>query len=537
MADYTNRVVNPWVLHLQKIGLELKCPLCLELLNRPLMLPCDHIFCDSCVPRSQDDPDCPVCRSKYEIRDLRDMRFMGNIISIYKSLNTAVSAHLSQLPSANEYMGKNGAPNFCRTQKGSRSEEFKAVNTAVIKCSDSHSHDDSLDPSSQESNPRRPKYKNVAAEMHQAEQLFESPSSLDDAKGSDNDTSDHTPGTYAGQTAKRMLDTHASGAMEIYSKDSKRQKKLMYTAADHDCKDRPDQFTENLTASDMTICGFCQSSRTSEATGEMLHYCKGRQVTGDDIFRSNVIHVHSACIEWAPQAYYEEDSVKNLKAELDRGMKIKCTQCGLKGAALGCFVTSCRRSYHVPCARQIPKCRWDNDDFLLLCPAHSSVKFPNEKSKSKARISSAQPPLETTPVELGLAVNRPMETKKLVLCGSALSHEEKHLLEKLASKLGATISRFWNTSVTHVIASTDENGACTRTLKVLMGILHGKWILNADWMKASLEAFHPVDEESYEIAIDTQGCRDGPRTARLRAAADMYERYSFSYRHQNFSTA
>lgn len=36
----------------------------------------------------------------------------------------------------------------------------------------------------------------------------------------------------------------------------------------------------------------------------------------------------------------------------------------------------------------------------------------------------------------------------------------------------------WDSCVTHVIASTDETGACRRTLKVLMGILEGRWILN-----------------------------------------------------------
>lgn len=38
----------------------------------------------------------------------------------------------------------------------------------------------------------------------------------------------------------------------------------------------------------------------------------------------------------------------------------------------------------------------------------------------------------------------------------------------------------WDSSVTHVIASTDENRAFRRTLKVLMGILEGKWILSMD---------------------------------------------------------
>lgn len=45
---------------------------------------------------------------------------------------------------------------------------------------------------------------------------------------------------------------------------------------------------------------------------------------------------------------------------------------------------------------------------------------------------------------------------------------------------GVTELKKWSPSVTHVIASTDENGACRRTLKVLMGILEGKWILSVD---------------------------------------------------------
>lgn len=45
---------------------------------------------------------------------------------------------------------------------------------------------------------------------------------------------------------------------------------------------------------------------------------------------------------------------------------------------------------------------------------------------------------------------------------------------------GVTVVKKWNSSVTHVIASTDENGACRRTLKVLMGILEGKWILSME---------------------------------------------------------
>lgn len=54
------------------------------------------------------------------------------------------------------------------------------------------------------------------------------------------------------------------------------------------------------------------------------------------------------------------------------------------------------------------------------------------------------------------------------------------LLEKFAAMTGAGVSKFWSPEVTHVVAAADEEGACTRTLKVLMAILHGRWVLNVN---------------------------------------------------------
>lgn len=54
------------------------------------------------------------------------------------------------------------------------------------------------------------------------------------------------------------------------------------------------------------------------------------------------------------------------------------------------------------------------------------------------------------------------------------------LVVKFASMFNATVTKFWKPNVTHVIAATDAQGACTRTLKVLMAILNGRWILNID---------------------------------------------------------
>lgn len=58
--------------------------------------------------------------------------------------------------------------------------------------------------------------------------------------------------------------------------------------------------------------------------------------------------------------YFEGDIAVNLAAELARSKRIKCSCCGIKGAALGCLESNCRKSFHFTCAKLVPECRWDN---------------------------------------------------------------------------------------------------------------------------------------------------------------------------------
>lgn len=40
-------------------------------------------------------------------------------------------------------------------------------------------------------------------------------------------------------------------------------------------------------------------------------------------------------------------------------------------------------------------------------------------------------------------------------------------------------------------------------------------------LKACIEAKKPLDEEPYEVSLDNHGCRDGPRTGRLRSSGKV----------------
>ncbi|XVE94250.1 hypothetical protein REPUB_Repub01dG0265400 [Reevesia pubescens] len=280
------------------------------------------------------------------------------------------------------------------------------------------------------------------------------------------------------------------------------------------------------TVKNKTQCAFCLSREDSEASGEMVHFYDGRPVPVDYNGGSKVIHSHKNCTEWAPNVYFENDKAINLEAELSRSRKIKCSLCGLKGAALGCYEKSCRKSFHVPCAKLVSQCRWDTENFVMLCPLHASSTLPNENSESpesrKRCVLRGHFPIHhnEVPVNNGISVQKKWNLcgsdNKLILCCSALTVKEREIISEFEKLSGVTVLKRWDSSVTHIIASTDENGACKRTLKILMGILEGKWILNINWVKACIKAMKPVDELQYEITIDVHGIRDGPRLGRLR---------------------
>lgn len=291
-----SRAMNPWVLHLQKLGLELKCPLCLNLFKRPLLLPCDHLFCDSCVARTEFGSECPICKVQCANRDLRPLTFMENIVGIYRSLDSAFSANLSH--SIEDGVGKNEKFDKCSMQRRATDVGYETPNKDGVDLLRSVSNKQIG--ASQES-------RNRQIIMSQADQASLSPPSYGDTKVSDND-SEHSPENFPAKGAgKRNFDDMVSLkqndsvlGIDGHLSDSKRQKRLNYGTVDGGAKTmdhcQSDPQAQNIVTSDCqlrsqngaslagtgllvtsenvngnrAICEFCQSSKISEGTSSVF---------------------------------------------------------------------------------------------------------------------------------------------------------------------------------------------------------------------------------------------------------------------------
>ncbi|NXJ64217.1 BARD1 protein, partial [Rostratula benghalensis] len=93
----------------------------------------------------------------------------------------------------------------------------------------------------------------------------------------------------------------------------------------------------------------------------------------------------------------------------------------------------------------------------------------------------------------------------LVILGSSLSSEQQKLLIKLTAVLKAQRCTEFNSKVTHLVI---PDAPMPSTVKCMMAVLTGCWVLKFEWVQACLQTAMREQEEKYEI----QG---GPQKGRL----------------------
>uniref|UniRef100_A0A8C8SYP4 BRCA1-associated RING domain protein 1 n=1 Tax=Pelusios castaneus TaxID=367368 RepID=A0A8C8SYP4_9SAUR len=93
----------------------------------------------------------------------------------------------------------------------------------------------------------------------------------------------------------------------------------------------------------------------------------------------------------------------------------------------------------------------------------------------------------------------------VVLLGNSLNSEQQKSLNKLTAVLKARKCIEFNSTVTHFIVPNDP---VRSTIKCMLAILTGCWVLKYEWVKACLQSGVREQEENYEIC-------GGPRRGRL----------------------
>ncbi|NXF33436.1 BARD1 protein, partial [Nyctibius bracteatus] len=128
----------------------------------------------------------------------------------------------------------------------------------------------------------------------------------------------------------------------------------------------------------------------------------------------------------------------------------------------------------------------------------------SEKMKSVLMLPVKNESFSLTQPSESLSPSQPRDGP-LGILGSSLSPEQQKLLNKLATVLKARRCTEFNSRVTHLVI---PDVPMPRTVKCMMAVLTGCWVLKFEWVQACLQTTVREQEEKYEI----QG---GPQRGRL----------------------
>uniref|UniRef100_A0A0X3NUC1 RING finger protein nhl-1 n=1 Tax=Schistocephalus solidus TaxID=70667 RepID=A0A0X3NUC1_SCHSO len=60
----------------------LECSICRERFLQPKMLPCQHVFCGSCIARMAQRDNCPICRKRFIPHRVRSCLLLNNLLEL-----------------------------------------------------------------------------------------------------------------------------------------------------------------------------------------------------------------------------------------------------------------------------------------------------------------------------------------------------------------------------------------------------------------------------------------------------------------------
>ena len=116
-------------------------------------------------------------------------------------------------------------------------------------------------------------------------------------------------------------------------------------------------------------------------------------------------------------------------------------------------------------------------------------------------------------------LRKDLEKRKIKIVSTSLNEKETQILERFTKQFGIAVSNdIDEEDVTHLIARVDDKNIIKqRTMKYLISLMKGIWIVNVNWLTTCVDKGKIVDEEHYQAYRDAKSTKnkDVPNMARL----------------------
>jgi len=462
---------------LDALGRNLSCAICMSLPRKPVKLACSHYFCSECIEALFSNPKatCPTCRAPCRKRESRrDERFEEIVEAFTGVLACAARAmDVDEVPFASQ---------IPREQLEANGVGQRARRTSASMLKNLRANMKPLAP--------------VALPCGAHEVQGEEPAS------------------------KRRKQAGASSSAANKTTDEERQRRL-WTGPVID---------PSAEVQGEHKCAFCK--RGSEVGENVQNFKEGKQN----------VWSHVTCALWAPQCVDAGGKRKgstpnliNVCKEARRASRLRCAHCKKTGAAAGCFNGSCRKSYHIWCARLAHGTTFDDVDYSLTCGPHSITQSTPTRTRPRVEFdtSNLERLASVAPSDASYDLIDDGNPPKPHIVGSHLTASEKALLLEFCDTFDCVRELSVTSQTTHVVMGkskvTKEMLLKTRSEKYFFGVINGCWILSSAWIHESNRANKMVDEDKFEIQGDTFGNERGPMRGRLAPGEPIFTSAHFIF--------
>ncbi|MBN3279702.1 PHF6 protein, partial [Polyodon spathula] len=131
-------------------------------------------------------------------------------------------------------------------------------------------------------------------------------------------------------------------------------------------------------------CGFCHAGEEENETRGMLHASSAKKVAAHYkcmLFASGTVQLTTTS-----RAEFGNFEIKTVIQEIKRGKRMKCTLCSQPGAAIGCEIKACVKTYHYHCGLQDKAKYIENmarGIYKLYCKNHSGNEERDEEDEER----------------------------------------------------------------------------------------------------------------------------------------------------------
>lgn len=155
--------------------------------------------------------------------------------------------------------------------------------------------------------------------------------------------------------------------------------------------------------------------------------------------------------------------------------------------------------------------------------AARSLNIRRVVSSVRARLGGGSRAPASTPA----SPPRLSSCRAVVVTGTALPRATMDLLQRACRELGGRLVRRFAAEVTHVVSAANADGLGKRTLKYMMGVSAGRWVVSPAWVERSVRLGAWAGEAPHELAGDQSVGRTGAPGRNRRAHEDTDGRRLF----------